>query len=304
MLKIIEKTKIWFIASLLIISIGMGFLAAQGLNLGIDFAGGTVLQVDLKKTITPDEISAIRDIAAKYANDTVVSTLGTTGISIRSSELAASDTGNANSDKSDISKLIDEISAKYNIDKTTWSTEYVGPSIGAELKQNAILALIISFIAMLIYIAIRFEIKFGVAAVLALVHDILITLSVYTILQIPVNSSFIAALLTIVGYSINDTIVIFDRIRENMKLMKKVSHTELADVSITQTMARSINTVLTVVFTITAVYFIGVSAVKELALPLIIGIISGCYSSIFIASPIWVWLKNRESRKKVAAVKA
>lgn len=162
----------------------------------------------------------------------------------------------------------------------------------------------IASVAMLIYIAIRFEIRFGVAAVLALVHDILIMLSVYAILQIPVNSSFIAAILTIVGYSINDTIVIFDRIRENLRFMKKVSYTELADVSITQTMARSINTILTTLFTITAVYFIGVSAVKELALPLIIGIISGCYSSIFIASPIWVLWKNAEKRKKGAVANA
>jgi preprotein translocase SecF subunit len=267
------------------------------LNFGIDFAGGTVLQVDLKKTVSAEEINDVRNITAKYANDAVVSTLDATGISIRSSVLANDQSGKAED-------MRNEISTKYNIDKASWSTETVGPSIGMELRQNAILALIIAAAAMLIYIAFRFEIRFGVAAVLALVHDLLITLSVYTILQIPVNSSFIAAVLTIVGYSINDTIVIFDRIRENMKLMKKVDYTELADVSITQTMARSINTILTTLFTITAVYFIGVSAVKELALPLIIGIISGCYSSIFIASPIWVLWKNADKRKKGAAANA
>lgn len=297
MLRIIEKTKIWFIASFIVIAIGMGFLVVKGLNFGIDFAGGTVLQVDLKKTVTATEINDIRDIASKYAEDAVVSTLDATGISIRSSVLSIDTSGK-------VDQLKDEISTKYNIDKASWSAETVGPSIGMELRRDAVLALIIAAIAMLIYIAFRFEIRFGVAAVLALLHDILITLSVYTILQIPVNSSFIAAILTIVGYSINDTIVIFDRIRENLKIMKKVDYTELADVSVTQTMARSINTVLTTLFTITAVYFIGVSAVKELALPLIIGIISGCYSSIFIASPIWVLWKNSDKKKKAATANA
>lgn len=296
MLKIIEKTKIWFICSLVVILIGMGFLAVKGLNFGIDFMGGTVMQVDLNKAISSEDINTIRAIAEKYATDAIVSTVDSTSISVRSKSIS--------DDQNKVDQLKDEISSKFSIDKASWSVETVGPAIGTELRNNAILALLIAALAMLIYIAFRFEIRFGVAAVLALIHDILITLSVYAILQIPVNSSFIAAVLTIVGYSINDTIVIFDRIRENMKSMKKVSYTELADVSVTQTMARSINTILTTLFTITAVYFIGVSAVKELALPLIIGIISGCYSSIFIASPIWVLWKNTEKKKKGAAANA
>lgn len=291
MFKIIENTKIWFTISLIIIAIGMGFLAFKGLNYGIDFAGGTVMQVDLKKTVPVEEV---RNIAEKYASDATVTTVDKTGIQIRSSKIT----------EDQVQSLKDEMNKKYNIDASTWTNETVGPAIGNELRRNAVISLAIATIAMLAYVAIRFEFKFGVAAVLALVHDVLITLTVYTILQIPVNSSFIAAILTIVGYSINDTIVIFDRIRENMRLMKKVSYEELVDVSITQTMARSINTILTTLFTITAVYFIGVSSVKELALPLIIGIISGCYSSIFIASPIWVLWKNAEKNKKKQLVKA
>lgn len=291
MLKIVEKTKIWFLCSLIVIAVGMGFLAVNGLNYGIDFAGGTLLQVDLKQPVNAVEV---RGIAEKYAKDVLVSAVDSTSVSIRSSELSSDQSGK-------IDQLKDEMNKKYNLKEDSWSTEIVGPSIGNELRQKAVYALLAAAAAMLIYVAIRFEIRFGVAAVLALVHDILVTLSVYAILQIPVNSSFIAAVLTIVGYSINDTIVIFDRIRENMKSMRRVSYEELADVSITETMARSINTVLTTLFTITAVYFIGVSAVKELALPLIIGIISGCYSSIFIASPIWVLWKNADKRKKSAA---
>ena len=293
MFKIIEKTKIWFTFSILIICVGMGFLAVKGLKYGIEFGGGAVLQADLKKTINYEDISSIRQMASKYTDDAQVSTVDSTGIVIRSGNLANEQTQKMEQLKADISK-------KYNIDPNTWTTESVGPSVGRELRQNAILAIVIASIAMLLYVAVRFEIRFGVAAVLALIHDILITLSVYAILQIPVNSSFIAAILTILGYSINDTIAVFDRIRENMRFMKRVSYEELVDVSITQTMARSINTILTTLFTITAVYFIGVSAVKELALPLIIGIISGCYSSIFIASPIWVLWKNADKRKSLA----
>jgi preprotein translocase subunit SecF len=291
MFKIIENTKIWFTLSLLIIAIGMGFWIVKGLNYGIDFAGGTVLQVDLKHPVKTEEIMQIREIASKYANDAQVSTVDNTGVVIRSSVLSG-DQGNK------IEQLKKDVSEKYNVDIKTWTTETVGPSIGNELKQKALLSLFTASAAILVYVALRFELKSGVAAVLALLHDVLITLSVYSILQIPVNSSFIAAILTVIGYSINDTIVIFDRIRENMKTMRHVSYEELADVSLTQTMSRSINTGMSTLFTITAVYFIGVSSVKELALPLIVGIISGCYSSIFIATPIWVIWKNHDKKNK------
>ncbi len=154
---------------------------------------------------------------------------------------------------------------------------------------------------MLIYVGMRFEFRFGAAAILALVHDVLITLSVYAIFQIPVNSPFIAAILTIIGYSINDTIVIFDRIRENQKNMRRKSIEEVANISITQTMRRSINTSLTTLITIVCVY-IFVPTVRDFSFPLIIGIATGTYSSIFIASPIWVLLKkkNKKVNAKVA----
>jgi preprotein translocase subunit SecF len=162
------------------------------------------------------------------------------------------------------------------------------------------LALALATIAMLIYIGIRFEFNFGVAAIIALLHDVLITLGVYALFKVPVDSAFIAAMLTVIGYSINDTIVVFDRIRENQKYMRRNNVTELANASITQTMTRSVNTVLTVMITITAVY-IFVPSVRNFAFPLIIGIASGCYSSIFIASPIWVMLKKRTKRVRAGS---
>ncbi|EGO86384.1 preprotein translocase subunit SecF, partial [Clostridium botulinum C str. Stockholm] len=182
-------------------------------------------------------------------------------------------------------------------DKALISQNKVGPSVGNELKKKSLGALIIATIAMLIYIGFRFEIKFGIAAILGLVHDILITLGVYAITQIPVNTPFIAAMLTIVGYSINDTIVIFDRIRENKRKLRGRDMVEIVNLSITQTMSRSINTVLTTLFTIVAVY-VFVPAVRDFTFPLIIGIVCGAYSSIFISSPIWILLRKFGKNKE------
>ncbi|WP_305085942.1 protein translocase subunit SecF, partial [uncultured Clostridium sp.] len=158
-------------------------------------------------------------------------------------------------------------------------------------------SVLVACIAMLFYIAIRFEFNFGVAAIVALVHDVLITLAFYAIFNIPVNNSFIAAMLTIVGYSINDTIVIFDRIRENRHSMRRSTPAEIANTSINKTLARSINTSLTTLIIIGAVN-IFVPTVREFSLPLLIGIAAGAYSSIFIASPVWVLLQKRNPKNK------
>lgn len=197
--------------------------------------------------------------------------------------------------------MVSEVKQKFNLKEknSLTSQESIGASVTSEARRKALIAVIIASLAMLLYVGIRFEFKFGIAAIIALIHDVLITLGVYAVFQIPVGSNLIAAILTIIGYSINDTIVVFDRIRENQRKMRK-SPQEIADISITQTMARSINTVLTTLFTIVAVN-IFVPAVRDFAIPLIIGIISGCYSSIFIASPLWVIFKNMG--KKTAAAK-
>lgn len=282
MLKIIERTRLWFAMSLIIIFAGIISLVVHGLNYGVDFRGGTVVTVNIGKDFDPKEI---RQIAEKYDAQSTVRKIEGNQVEITSRNLT----------DEQVPKLFNDLKSKYNLaDKDLLSTNRIGPSIGNELKRNAIKSVAIATILMLIYIWIRFEIKSGVAAIIALLHDVLITISVYALLQIPVNSSFIAAILTILGYSINDTIVIFDRIRENRRTHKYHDYTTLANASITQTMARSINTVMTTLFTITAIYILGVPSIKEFALPLIIGIISGAYSSIFIASPIWVLWKKGE----------
>ncbi|MCJ7690014.1 MAG: protein translocase subunit SecF, partial [Clostridiaceae bacterium] len=281
--KIVEKTKIWFAISLLIIVIGMGAMVKNGLNLGIDFKGGTKLDISMNQKFIKTDVDKIIDKSAKgeYTSKTIDNG--------KDFEVIVSDALSAD----EIATLQNEIQAVYK--SSEFSQNYIGGSIGSELKSKALIGLIAATICMLVYIGIRFEFKFGFAAITALVHDILITLGVYAIFSIPVNSPFIAAILTIVGYSINDTIVVFDRIRENNNSMKKSSVVDITNTSITQTLARSINTVATTLFTIVAVY-VFVPAIRELSLPLIIGILVGCYSSIFIASPTWVLLKKRSKK--------
>jgi preprotein translocase subunit SecF len=193
-------------------------------------------------------------------------------------------------------EIFDKFRDKYDLDhEDLLSIQKVGPAIGEQLKKQAVISLAAAAVGMLIYITYRFEFKFGIAATAALLHDVLIVLAVYAIMQIPINTSFIAAMLTIVGYSINATIVIFDRIRENRGFMKKgTSLVDLVNLSIKQTMARSINTSLTTLFTIGMIYILGVSAIKEFALPLIVGILAGTYSSVLIAGPLWAIWKGRE----------
>jgi preprotein translocase subunit SecF len=289
MLKIVEKARLWFGISIIIIVIGLSTLAVKGLNYGIDFKGGTLVVINMGNVQFNKQ--DVQDIFRKQASDAVTNVVDNTSIEIRSNNL---DTGK-------VDAAFQEVKAKYNLQDTALeSSNEISASIGKELTSKALTALGVATILMLLYVGVRFEFNFGVAAILALLHDILITLSVYAIFSVPVNSPFIAAMLTIIGYSINDTIVIFDRIRENLKVMRKSNIAEVANASVTQTMSRSINTTLTTIVTIAAVYYF-VPAVRDFAFPIIIGIISGAYSSIFIASPIWVLLKNRSKKRRVMA---
>ena len=233
MFKVIEKTKIWFSISLAIILVGIVLMATRGLNFGIDFKGGTKIVVDFGDSF--DKVEA-DGIVKEYASDAVTKTVESTQYEIKSKDL----------DETKTSELFNALKEKYSLeDSALISQSQIGPSVGKELTRNAIVSVLVACVAMLIYIAIRFEFNFGIAAITALVHDVLITLAFYAIFNISINNSFIAAMLTIVGYSINDTIVIFDRIRESSRSMRRSTPTEIANVSINKTLARSINTSLT-----------------------------------------------------------
>ncbi len=292
MVKIVEKKKIWFSISIAIIAIGMFCMAFKGLNIGIDFKGGSKVVLELGADFDKQEVD---EVVKGYVSDAVTNTVDETQYQIKSTEL----------DTETLSTLVDDLKEKYSLeDDIVVSQDEIGASIGKDLTQKSLTALAIAFVAMLIYIAIRFEFKSGIVALVALMHDVLITFSVYAIFDLTINSPFIAAILTIVGYSINATIVIFDRIRENEKKTRRKSHSEIANLSVNQTMKRSINTTLTTLFTIVSVYAF-VPSVREFAFPIIVGIVSGGYSSVLIAPSLWVVIKGRKnSKNKVKEVVA
>ncbi|MEG0332163.1 MAG: protein translocase subunit SecF [Clostridium sp.] len=283
--KIVEKSRLWFIISAVIIVISLGSLFVRGLNFGIDFVGGTVVTINMEKDY---DVTKVRKIAEKYDKSVQVQSVEGNEVTIRS---------NTFTDK-DIDSLFKEVKKEFSLkDSQPLSAERIGPSIGKELTQKAFLSSIVAVLGILIYISFRFEWRFGVAAIASLIHDLIITIGIFSLFQIPINSSFMAAVLTILGYSINDSVVVFDRIRENSRKKIYKTNTLLGDASLTQTMARSINTILTVLIAITTLYIMGVSAVKEFVLPLIIGIGFGGYSSIFIAVPVWAKLADKYKKK-------
>ncbi len=274
--------------SALVIAIGLIYGFATGLNLGLDFTGGTMLQIDFGKIVPVENIRKITDTF-----DTKASIIHA---GINKEEIIIKSTLDLNNqERTEVfAKFKDEYSLQ---NEALIQSQIFGPSIGSEILLKAIISLILATIGILVYTSFRFELKFGIAAIIALVHDALVIFAVYAIFKVPLDSTFVAAILTIVGYSINDTIVIFDRIRENLKLMKKDTYENIANISIKQTLPRTFNTTLTTLIAIVALYVFGVEAIKNFAFPLIIGILSGTYSSIFIASPLWHLLKTRYKDK-------
>ncbi|MCF2600561.1 MAG: protein translocase subunit SecF [Anaerovibrio sp.] len=292
---ILKRSKLWFAISLLIIIPGIFCMFTKGFNFGIDFTGGTIIEMEFQQEVT---LPQVRDVLREYNLDNATIQLSgdvsnveaSKDVMIRTMDLEE------NERKAVMASLKDEIG-----DYTVLREEKVGATIGGELITDALMATVISWILIILYVSYRFEWRFGIAAILTLIHDVLIVLSVFSFLQKQVDSSFVAAILTIIGYSINDTIVIFDRIRENQRLHFKRGGdlNELANRSIYQTLTRSLYTVFTVLFTTFALYFFGGDTTKDFSFALLIGFFSGSYSSIFIASPLWVVLKNRFPAKKI-----
>ena len=290
----------WFLLSSIIIIAGIVCMVVRGFNFGIDFTGGTIIDLKFDQPVT---IADVRTSLGKYGLDGSTIQLSGAQSDVTASEDVMIRTMDLEEDqrKEVMATLKDDVG-----NYTVLREEKVGATIGGELITNAVEALLISWVLIIAYVAYRFEWKFGVAAVLALVHDILIVLGVFALTQRQIDSSFIAALLTIVGYSINDTIVIFDRIRENLKLhFRRGGDVDvLVNTSIYQTLTRSLYTVFTVMFTTLALYFFGGETTKDFAFALLVGFGSGCYSSIFIASPLWVTFRGWAEKKHVANVAA
>jgi len=269
----IKNRKIAYLLSAIIIMVGLVSIIFQGFNYGIDFAGGTLLQVRFEKSISTTEV---RQVLSEFnLSKSTIQNLSKNEFLLRTERL------NSDRRKEILSAFKEKLA---NLDLLRIET--VGPVIGKDLKRLAIYALLFAFIGIIIYITIRFEFKFSIISILALFHDCLIVLSVFSLLQKEITISIIAAILTIIGYSLNNTIVILDRLRENIKFKTREPFENLINLSINQSLSRTINTALTTIIPILTLYFFGGNILSDFALALFLGMVAGTYSSIFIASPL------------------
>lgn len=281
----IGKRKFAYALSCIIIIAGIVSLFVQGLNFGIDFTGGTVFQVQFEDN---KEISDLRD---------ELGTMGYDGAQIQQMDNGAFQIKTEFMDQTaqdEFEQQLKDASGSFEV----LSTNAVGPSIGQEILLSGILALIVAVALMVVYITIRFQWRFALAGNIALFHDILVTVSIFSIFQLEVNSNFVAAILTIFGYSINDTIVVFDRIRERLGSVKRDNLAMIVNNAIQSTLRRSLFTSLTTLIPILCVFFFGGETTKVFVLALIIGIVSGTYSSIFVASPLWYDMSMKSKKKR------
>ena len=253
-------------------------------NFDIDFVGGTTFEFQLDRTAdkaVTDHVAELYEQALGRKPSSVTSTgtsTGETGVRIKALELT----------DAEVEAVRDAVVQAYGVDvEKGYQVERVSASVGKDLTRSAFLASGVAVLLILLYIAIRFEFRSGIAAVIALIHDLLVMLSVYVIFRIPFNINFIAAALTILGYSINATIVVFDRVRENRKTMKTGSFAVIVDTSIWDTMSRSINTTVTTLIVMLMLLIFGVSSIRNFALPICVGVLCGCYSSVCISGPLW-----------------
>ncbi|MCY0877207.1 MAG: protein translocase subunit SecF [Firmicutes bacterium] len=289
---IIERRKWFFLLSGTITLAGLIVILLFGLNLGTDFKPGTRVQIQLNQAFQPSTVSQVFQ--------SVNLPVGPSGITAggKDNEMAIVMLGETvDSQQQDALQTAIKKAFPHAVGT---EVDTVSPVIAQEQSQTAVWAVLLASLGIMIYVALRFEFRFAVAGIVALMHDAFIVISVFALLRIEVDLPFIAAVLTIVGYSINDTIVIFDRIRENLKGAKVNSLADLEHLvnhSLWQTMARSINTVLTVLFAAITLYFFGGDPIHNFCFALLVGLISGAYSSIFIASPIWVAWRARSLHK-------
>lgn len=298
----VEKRKVLLSIAAVIICIGLVSSVARGFNLGIDFVGGTTMQVDMGQEITPEVQQRISDAVSSVIGEQPgsIQTTGDSGqeVIIKTKEL----------DTQQRDDVFAALKTEFDLQaEAPMSTDNVTATVGRDLQRSALSATLLASLLMLVYIAFRFQFVTAVAAVLSLLHDILVVLTVFTLFQVPMNTTFIAAILTILGYSINATIVVFDRVRENQKLMPGKKFSEIVNASIWQTMGRSINTTLTTLFVIVVLYVLGVPSIREFALPIIIGIIAGAYSSVCLSGNFWMliasWMDKRAKKKPHTSVK-
>jgi preprotein translocase SecF subunit len=285
----IGQRKKFFAFSIIITLLGVLTLSIFGLNLGVDFKSGTTLDITLKQATTSSASNALFKEAGVTPSQLTIGGADDDRVSARFKETLS---------EKKMNEIVTVFEEKYG--KISHEENTVDASIAREFALKTILYIGIAALGIIIYVTIRFEWRFAVAAIIALLHDAFIVISLFSIFRLEVNLPFIAAILTIIGYSINDTIVIFDRVRENLRFAKLKSFQDIIDVvnmSVRQTFVRSINTVMTVFICSLALLIFGSPAVRVFSMAMLFGLVSGAYSSIFIASPLWIVLKNRSLKK-------
>jgi preprotein translocase subunit SecF len=301
----VGRKRTWFTISIIVIVIGLGSLAIRGFNLGIDFKGGSSWEVLAPHTSVSAVTSAVDK--AGLTNPTVEK-LGSKTYQVSADLNALSSAQQLNV----TNKVVNALASVAKVNPNQVSTSSVGPTWGGQITNRALEALIVFFIAVVAYISIRFEPKMALAAFIAMVHDLLITVGVYSLMGFQITPDTVIAILTILGYSLYDTVVVFDRVRDNTGTVLKsgdMSYGEMVNLSMNQTLARSINTSLVAilpVFSVLAVgaYLLGATTLQNYGLALFVGLMSGAYSSIFIASPLLAWMKEREPRFRELAIRS
>ncbi|TVY11939.1 protein translocase subunit SecF [Paenibacillus cremeus] len=292
----VKNRKYFYIASLAIVVIGLIVLLISGMNYGVDFKAGTSLDISVGQAVDQAKAEKVfKDAGVEPAISTVGGDKGDR-ISVRFNEILPDDT---------VKKIKDGFIAAYG-DKVSQEVNTVTPDMAVEQRNKAAIAIGIASLAICLYVTIRFEWRFAVASIIAILHDAFMVIAFFSIFRLEVNLPFMAAILTTIGYSINDKIVIFDRVRENLRFAKIKSSEDVANLlndSIWQTMSRNINTVVTVLIAAICLFVFGSPAIKLFALAKIIGLTSGAYSSLCIAGPLWYYFKQKSvsSKKKVAA---
>ena len=306
MLRILHDTKYDFIrhwkkAAILTVAwiiVGLGFLAIHGVNKSIEFTGGTLIQLQFKHATRIDDIRSVVDQAG-YPNSEITKFGSDTEYTVRAQpHAAAAGTAPTAAATGDTTARIIQgaMRQRYGNDVTFGRSEFVGPRVGAELQRNAAIAVLISFMVTLIYLAVRFEWRFGLAAVIATAHDVLTTLAFMAMLRLEVSLTVVAAILTVIGYSLNDTIIIFDRVRENLRKQRKESLRDVLNRSINETLPRSVLTHATTLAATLALLFFAGELIRPFAWIMAFGIFTGTFSSIYVAGALLLWIERKWPR--------
>lgn len=287
---IVKNWKIFFAITIIGLMIGYGSMIFRGFNLGIDFTGGSIMDLKFEKAV---QVAQVREVLSKH-------NLGGAIIQLESDDSSATSSQGvlirtpviADNDRTAVMSDMEKALGKFDIRRV----ENVGATIGGELIQQAAIAIFLSWVLMVLYITIRFQLNFALAAIIALIIDVSVTLSWFSLLQLEIDSTFVAALLTVVGYSVNGTIVIFDRIRESLKVHRRSETvTDMIDNSIKSTLTRTIYTTITTLFAIVAIFLFGGETIHNFSFAMLVGCCSGAYTSILLAGTIWLFLQHKKA---------